>query len=66
MESTGTLPPAAVPMIVQKIQKAVKLLSPATAVPNNPPMIRVALNAGFLPIRSALVPQKKAPKIKPA
>ena len=61
MESTGTLPPAAVPMMAQKKHMASKLLSPATAAPNIPPMRIVVLKAGFLPMKSDEIPQKVAP-----
>jgi hypothetical protein len=57
MESTGTLPPAAVPMIAHKMQKPVKFERPATAHPKIPPMRRVALNAGLRPMKSAEIPQ---------
>jgi len=65
MESTGTFPPAAVPMIAHNTQNGTKLLSPATAAPNTPPIRRVALNAGLRPIKSAEIPQNDAPIIKP-
>jgi hypothetical protein len=58
MLSTGTLPPAAVPMTAQSEQNATKFCVPATAQAKMPPIKMVALKAGFRPMISAVVPQK--------
>lgn len=65
IESTGTLPPAAVPMMAHMTQKAMKLLVPPTANPKIPPMSKVRLNAGLRPMKSAEMLQKEAPHIMP-
>lgn len=65
MESTGTFPPAAVPIQAQRALKATKLFVPATAQAKIPPTRIVALKAGFRPTKSAEIPQKDAPRMSP-
>lgn len=65
IESTGTLPPAAVPITPQSALKVTKFVEPAAAHRKTPAMNRVQLNAGFLPMRSLDRPQNEAPKISP-
>lgn len=65
MLSTGTFPPAAVPMTAQSEQNVTKFWDPAEAQANIPPIRIVALNAGLRPIRSAVTPQNDAPMIRP-
>jgi len=65
IESTGTFPPAAVPIMNHKKQNTPKLVTPATAQAKTPPIKTVALKAGFLPMKSQEIPQNKAPKMRP-
>jgi hypothetical protein len=65
MLSTGTFPPAAMPIHAQREQNAVKFCAPATAHAKMPPRRMVALNAGLRPIRSADILQKEAPMMRP-
>lgn len=65
MLSTGTLPPAAVPMQAQRALKVKKFGAPATAQANTPPKRIVALKANFLPITSAEMDQNEAPMMRP-
>lgn len=65
MLSTGTFPPAAVPMQAHRAQNVTKFCEPATAQANIPPIRMVALKAGLRPTRSAVMPQKDAPMIRP-
>lgn len=65
MQSTGTLPPAAVPTTAHRPLNAMKFMDPAAAQRKVPAMSSVKLKAGRRPIRSLDVPQNDAPRIRP-
>lgn len=65
MESTGTFPPAAVPMTAQSALNAMKFMDPAAAQRKTPAMSSVELKAGLRPMRSLDRPQNEAPRISP-
>lgn len=64
-ESTGTFPPAAVPITAQSALKATKFIAPAHAQRKTPAISRVQLNAGFRPMKSEEIPQNDAPRMRP-
>lgn len=66
IESTGTLPPAPVPMTAQSALNEMKFNAPPAAHRKTPAINNVQLNAGFRPIKSLEMPQNEAPTMSPA
>lgn len=65
IESTGTFPPAAVPITAQRALNDTKFSAPPAAHKKIPAINRVQLNAGRRPIKSLEMPQNEAPTISP-
>lgn len=65
-ESTGWFPPVAKPIKAQRVAMAVKLGAPAPMSPAMDDIARVMLNAGFRPIKSAVMGHSELPRTNPA
>jgi len=66
IESTGTFPPAAVPITAQRALNVTKFNAPPAAHRKTPAINSVQLNAGRRPIKSLEMPQNEAPAMSPA